>query len=398
MNIGIFTDTYYPEVNGVASSTYELKKGLEKLGHSVYIFTVTNPTTTQQEKHVYRITSVPFPMLRERRIGVTLSKIWEQKIKKLQLDVIHTQTEFIMGHLGKKMADYLGIPHIHTYHTIYEDYLSYLHMPDKQCFRKIVQNFSRICCNRADEIIVPTEKVNHLLGQYGVTSKVHVIPSGISLSKFANPDKIHVQQLKQQFKLSDDKTVLLYVGRLSAEKNISELLSYIQKTGQQENMTFLLVGDGPERNSLEQQVQQLHLESSVKFAGMAPFNQIEDYYALGNIFVSASTSETQGLTYIEALASGMPLLVRQDDCLDGILWDYENGIGYEDADSFYQGFSYFHTAARRHVRFSPEAIRKSVTSLGETAFARQVEKVYQNRIINQDVKNNEENHGTIHAA
>lgn len=398
MNIGIFTDTYYPEVNGVASSTFELKKGLEKLGHSVYIFTVTNPTAPQHENQVYRITSVPFPMLKERRIGVTLSKIWEQKIKKLQLDIIHTQTEFIMGHLGKKMADCLGIPHIHTYHTIYEDYLSYLHMPDKQCFRKIVQNFSRICCNRADEIIVPTEKVKCLLREYGVTSEVHVIPSGISLSKFANPRQKHVQQLRQQFKLSNNKTVLLYVGRLSTEKNISELLSYIHKTGQQDKMILLLVGDGPERDSLEQQVQHLHLEACVKFTGMAPFDQIEDYYALGDIFVSASTSETQGLTYIEALASGMPLLVRQDDCLDGILRNYENGIGYENPETFCQGFTFLDTANRQGTHFSPESLRKSVTDLGETAFALRVEQIYQNRITKQEVRKNEENHGTIHAA
>ncbi|MDE6852636.1 MAG: glycosyltransferase family 4 protein [Lachnospiraceae bacterium] len=398
MNIGIFTDTYYPEINGVASSTYELKKGLEKLGHSVTIFTVTNPAATKQEKQVYRITSVPFPMLKERRIGVTLSKIWEQKIKKLHLDVIHTQTEFIMGHLGKKMADRLGIPHIHTYHTIYEDYLSYLHMPDKQCFRKIVQHFSRICCNRADEIIVPTEKVENLLGQYGVTSQVHVIPSGISLPKFANPNIDHVEELKRQLNISDDKMVLLYVGRLSAEKNIAELLSYVHKTGQQGEITFLLVGDGPEREALEQQVQRLHLESSVIFTGMVPFDQIEDYYALGNIFVSASTSETQGLTYIEALASGMPLLVRQDDCLDGILRDYENGIGYEDEETFRQGFRFLNTAIRQNPRFSQKTIRKSVSSLGQSTFALQVEKIYQNRMIKQDVSQNEENHGTIHAA
>ena len=136
----------------------------------------------------------------------------------------------------------------------------------------------------------------------------------------------------------------------------------------------------------------------MKFAGMAPFDQIEDYYALGNIFVSASTSETQGLTYIEALASGMPLLVRQDDCLDGILWNYENGIGYENTETFCQGLAYLDAASRQQLRFSPEAIQKSVAGLGETAFALHVEKVYQNRIIKQDVKNNEENHGTIHAA
>lgn len=398
MRIGIFTDTYYPEVNGVASSIYELKKGLENLGHSVFIFTVTNPTAPLTENGVYRITSVPFPMLKERRIGVTFSKIWEQKVRKLDLDVIHTHTEFTMGHLGRKIADNLGIPHIHTYHTIYEDYLSYLHMPDKQCFRKIVQQFSRICCNRTDEIIVPTEKVKKLLGQYGVKSQVHVIPSGISLQKFASPDKVHSKQLRRQLGITEDQTVLLYVGRLSAEKNISELLSYIHKVENNQKIVFLIVGDGPERESLEQQAQELQMESQIIFTGMVPFDQIEDYYALGDIFVSASTSETQGLTYIEALACGIPLLVRQDECLDGILQNYENGIGYEDESSFQEGLKFLRTVARQNPKFTPETIRSGVSGLGQAQFAMQIEARYQQKIQHQDVRQNEENHGSIFAA
>lgn len=398
MRIGIFTDTYYPEVNGVASSIFELKKGLENLGHSVFIFTVTNPAAPLDEKGVYRVTSVPFPMLKERRIGVTFSKLWEQKVKRLHLDVIHTHTEFTMGHLGRKIADNLGLPHLHTYHTIYEDYLSYLHMPDKQCFRKIVQQFSRICCNRTDEIIVPTEKVKKLLGQYGVKRQVHVIPSGISLQKFAAPDKDHTQQLRQQFGISDHQTVLLYIGRLSAEKNIAELLTYIQKTESNQELVFLIVGDGPERESLEQQARHLHLKSRVIFAGMVPFDQIQDYYALGDIFVSASTSETQGLTYIEALACGIPLLVRQDECLDGILWDYENGVGYVDESSFQHGLKFLCTAAKHNPRFSPETIRAGVARLGQAQFASQIEARYQSKTKKQDVRRNEENHGSIYAA
>ena len=171
----------------------------------------------------------------------------------------------------------------------------------------------------------------------------------------------------------------------------------MQKTKNQE-LVFLIVGDGPERESLEQQARDLHLESQVIFAGMVPFDQIQDYYALGDIFVSASTSETQGLTYIEALACGIPLLVRQDECLDGILWDYENGVGYVDESSFQHGLEFLCTAAKHNPRFSPENIRASVAGLGQAQFASQIEARYQSKIKKQDVRKDEENHGSIFAA
>lgn len=395
MNIGIFTDTYYPEINGVANSAYELKQGLEQLGHSVFIFTVSNPAAPGEEG-VYRIASVPFPMLKERRIGCAVSKIWKRRIRKLHLDIIHTQTEFTMGHLGRKMADWLGIPHVHTYHTIYEDYLSYLHMPDKRYFRKMARRFSRICCNHADEIVVPTRKVRMLLEQYGVKKEVHVIPSGISLRKFSEPDREHVEELKRQLALPDDKLILLYVGRLSQEKNISELLRYMSQMREKEETVLLFVGDGPVRKELERQAQQLHMESRVIFAGMAPSCRIADYYALGDIFVSASTSETQGLTYIEALAAGIPLLVRQDACLKGVLQEYVNGVSYRDESMFRDGLQflskYFAQGRRR------EKIMDTVAQLGTDGFARQIEALYRESIEKRTVKCHQGKNGTTHAA
>ncbi|MDE6626018.1 MAG: glycosyltransferase family 4 protein [Lachnospiraceae bacterium] len=397
MNIGIFTDTYYPEVNGVANSAYELKKALERQGHVVYVFTVSNPEAAPYgEKGVYRINSIPLPMIKELRVGFALSKVWKRRIEALHLDVIHTQTEFVMGHLGRKLADWLGIPHIHTYHTIYEDYLSYLHMPDKQCFRKFAQRFSQICCNRADEIIVPTYKVRDLLKQYGVKREVHVIPTGISLEKFAKPDKRRVNELRLQLGIPDNRLVLLYVGRLSSEKNISELLTYLHKTENKEETVLLLVGDGPEREALERQVKELQMESRVIFAGMVPFDNIEDYYALGDIFVSGSTSETQGLTYIEALAAGLPLLVRRDACLKKVLREYENGIDYVDERMFQQGLQFLSTCLKQNMQ--KRVVRESVAGLGTEEFAKQVEALYCNSMQKQDVKRNEENNGRIHAA
>lgn len=105
MNIGIFTDTYYPEINGVANSSYELKKGLEKMGHKVYVFTVTNPNAEELEEDVFRMPSIPFIFLKERRVAYPLIQKWRRKIESLHLDVIHTQTEFGMGHFGRKAAE-----------------------------------------------------------------------------------------------------------------------------------------------------------------------------------------------------------------------------------------------------------------------------------------------------
>ena len=118
MRIGIFTDTYYPEINGVANSVFQLKKELEDRGNEVYVFTVSNPMATETENHVYRMVSIECPLLRERRISYALFYQWFQIIKELKLDIIHTQTEFMVGHIGRKAARKLHIPLIHTYHTI----------------------------------------------------------------------------------------------------------------------------------------------------------------------------------------------------------------------------------------------------------------------------------------
>ncbi|MDE5864464.1 MAG: glycosyltransferase, partial [Lachnospiraceae bacterium] len=196
--------------------------------------------------------------------------------------------------------------------------------------------------------------------------------------------------------IPDNRLVLLYVGRLSSEKNISELLTYLHKAENKEETVLLLVGDGPEREALERQVKELQMESRVIFAGMVPFDNIEDYYALGDIFVSGSTSETQGLTYIEALAAGLPLLVRRDACLKKVLREYENGIDYVDERMFQQGLQFLSTCSKQNMQ--KRVVRESVAGLGTEEFAKQVEALYCNSMQKQDVKRNEENNGRIHAA
>jgi 1,2-diacylglycerol 3-alpha-glucosyltransferase len=159
MKIGLFTDTYYPQINGVATSVLMLKENLELRGHKVYVFTTTDPKADSKETNVYRVPSIPF--VSARRVGTFYNPRLAKFIKKLGLDIIHTHTEFSLGIFGRAMAKELNIPFLHTYHTIYEDYTHYignLRVFDpiaKKAVRKISINF----CNSADKVIVPTEKV-----------------------------------------------------------------------------------------------------------------------------------------------------------------------------------------------------------------------------------------------
>lgn len=375
MNIGIFTDTYYPEVNGVANSVYELKIGLEALGHRVYVFTVNHPDAIEAEERVYRIMSFPCVLLKERRIGCPNVKFWMKRIGQLHLDIIHTQTEFMVGCLGKKAAQTNNIPLVHTYHTIYEDYTHYFKIPGNIFLKRPVRAVSKKYCNRADSIIVPTKKVSQLLKSYGVERNIWEVASGINLKKFRMYDAVKSRNIRMQYGISDEQRVLISIGRISKEKNLAEVVEgYAGLCQTHSDTVLMIVGDGPERINIETQVRTLGLESRVIFTGMVEWDQIENYYGAGDIFVSASTSETQGLTYLEALASGKPLLVRNDPCLDGLLKNRENGIGYDNYEEYSEGYRYI---TENLLDRKEEFYVNDLQRFGEEQFAGEVQKVYE---------------------
>lgn len=337
MKIGLFTDTYYPQINGVATSVLMLKENLERLGHRVYVFTTTDPKANKHDRNVFRVASLPFKS--SRRLGMVYHPRLARRIKKLGLDLIHTHTEFSLGIFGRSMARYLNIPHMHTYHTIYEDYTHYivklglLDTIAKSAARKLSENF----CNSADMVIVPTDKVKDLLYSYNVNKKIVSLPTGISLEKYSkekySPDEI--LSVKEQIGLRPEDKVILYLGRISEEKHIHEIMynldSYLKENL---NTRLVIVGDGPERENLEGLAKKLNISQHTIFAGERPWDVIGMYYQIGDIFVSASQSETQGLTYIEALASGLPVVAKEDRCLEGVVINGYNGYTYKTKEDF----------------------------------------------------------------
>lgn len=341
MRIGLFTDTYCPEINGVATSTQQLKKGLEMLGNEVFVFAPNIKNIAVDDKNVIRKYSIPFVLLKDRRVCLFNTRKAVNDIRALNLDIVHSQTEFVMGHLARLSAEEYNIPHIHTYHTVYEDYTHYLKIPGKNSdfVKGLVRKASKYLCERADVVVVPTDKVRALLEGYGVRRDIYVQPTGIDYDKFSNPDMQRVAQLKEKYGIKSSNKVLIAAGRMAKEKNVAELVEFLPDIIKLQPDTMLvIVGEGPEKQNLEHMVKSLGLERNVVFTGPVPWSEMQDYYALGDIFVSASTSETQGLTYIEALSSNKPLLVRWDDCLESVLCQNQNGIGYTTRSEFVNGY------------------------------------------------------------
>ena len=380
MKILITTDWYVPAVNGVVTSVKNLRRGLEARGHEVRILTLSQSTQSWEEEGVTRLGSVPVGLVYPgARLRSTLVRGWVKELAEWGPDVIHSQCEFSTFFLARRLAEHLDVPLVHTYHTVYEDYTHYF-SPSVRFGKKAVSVFSRWVAAQTDCLLAPTAKVRQLLVGYGVDRPVFVAPSGIELDRFAaSPDPIHQAVLRRSLEIPEENLILVCVGRLAAEKNLDELLALRASLGDAP-VTLLLVGDGPDRARLENLSAGLGLSApAVVFAGMVPPAQVLDWYQLGDLFVSASTSETQGLTYIEALAAGVPVLCRADPCLDGVIREGENGWQYHSTDEFRSRLEWYLAHPDRWQAMADQA-RQSAEPFSLQHFAGQVEAIYRQQI------------------
>ncbi len=334
MKIGIFTDTYYPQINGVVTSVRMLEHELNKLGHTVFIFTTSDPNTRHSVPRVFRMPSMPFIFLPSHRFAFMYPPKLLLRMKSLKLDIIHTQTEFPIGIFGDIVAGLYNIPNIHTYHTMYEDYTHYV-ANGHLITPKAAQRFSRIFCNRAKAVIAPAKKTEEKLLEYGVSRPVHVIPTGLDFSPFSEEKytKAEIIATKAELGLNETDPIVLFVGRVAKEKSIDVIVNAMPKLlAEMPNTKLLIVGGGPSLNDLKELTVNLCIENSVVFAGSKPWDAIGKYYQLGDVFVTASTSETQGLTYIEAMASKKPVVAKIAGSVEGIIIHGETGYSFEKDD------------------------------------------------------------------
>jgi len=335
MKILITTDLYTTATNGVVTSVKNLYGELKDKGHDVRILTISESAHSYREGDVYYIRSMPFAVYPNVRMPLSYRHPLIKELVEWCPDVIHSQCEFFTLEFAKYLAKKTKAPLIHTYHTLYEQYASYM-IPNKRLGRFVVRKASKIRLKSVSRIVVPTKKVEQALHGYDISNPISVVPSGIKLDQHkVRITKEERDQKRAALGISNDSHVIINLGRLGAEKNLSELIDYFSRVAaKMDDLYFLIVGDGPAKDQLEKQSEELGIADRVIFTGMISPTQVHEYYQLADVFVSASTSETQGLTYVEAAANGLPLICRRDPCIDGVVVDGENGYQYDNEDDF----------------------------------------------------------------
>ncbi len=381
MKIGIFTDTYFPQINGVVTSTRMLEKELNKLGHTVYIFTVSDPNVNNAAPRVFRLPSMPFVFMTSQRVAFLYSPKLLLNLKKLDLDIIHTQTEFPLGIFGKVVSEFYKIPMVHTYHTMYEDYVHYI-ANGHLITPKMAQQFSRIFCNRARAVIAPTDKTKNYLLDIGVTKPVSVIPTGLDFEPFKRGkySQEELDNAKKELNINLSDPLIVSIGRVAKEKSIDVVIQQMPELlKKMPNAKLLIVGDGPKRKELQEQAAELGIGSSVIFAGFRPWETIGKYYQLGDVFVTASTSETQGLTYIEALAAKTPVVVKKDKSVEGLIKHGETGYCFE-RDEDAAELLYYVLSNKEAARRAAEKGYETIDEFSSARFAKNVLSLYEDVI------------------
>lgn len=381
MKVLITTDTYLPMINGVVTSILNLHKQLKELGHDVRIITLSQKGYDYVDGDVYYLKSFRLHIYPDARVRRPFNSKLINEIIEWSPDIIHSQTEFTTMIDAKTIANKLKIPQIHTYHTMYEDYLQYF-LKGKIINRPRAAKLIKLLLNSMDRVIAPTEKVENVLKEYGVETQVSIVPTGIDLSKFQKPfSEQERNALREKYGLNKENKVLMYLGRIAKEKNIEEIIDLFNSSCcEDDNYRLLIVGGGPYLNILKAQVKELNLQNKVVFTGMVSPDQVYKYYKIGDIFVTASTSESQGLTYIEALACGCPVLCKYDKCIDGIIIDNKTGFTYDNAEGFNNKLKLINRELLQKMKYN--CVEKSEEYSKET-FGRKVEKIYEELIYSK---------------
>ncbi len=381
MKILITTDLFTVTTNGVVTSVHNLLEELEGKGHEVRILTFSEGKESYKEGNVYYIKSVSLKFIYpDVRMPMSYRNAMVDELIEWKPDVIHSQCEFFSYQFAQRISKLTGAPLVHTYHTLYEDYVGYV-FPSKRMGKFIVRKWIRKRLKKADKVIAPTSKVSNILHGYGMENDICVVPSGVDLSRYDyRMDETERKAKRRAIGIPEDCKVIINLGRLGNEKNIEELIEFFAEAVKRDDkLRFLIVGGGPAKEMLENLAEELGVAEYVIFAGMVPPTLVREYYQLGDLFVSASTSETQGLTYVEAAANALPLLCRKDDCLDDIVDEGINGYQYTTKEEFLEKLQWimdndeWRATAGKHSEAKAESFDKS-------HFGDKIESIYEETV------------------
>ncbi len=347
MRIAMMTNNYKPFIGGVPISIERLATELRGLGHEVTIFAPSYEGEVAEE-HVIRYHSFKRKVRGEYIIPYVLDPIIEESFARMSFDLIHVHHPMLIGYVAQHLGKRYHIPVVLTYHTRYEQYLHYLKFFGKRPVaefevqkkesrtksgrrltaiggEKLVAAHNRIFINKCSLVFAPSESMRDYLLENGIVTDVEVVPTGILKEEF-DYDPQEAVRLRRSY-AGDSKYLFCSVSRLEREKNIEFLLEGLRdfKARKGDCFKVLLIGDGGRRQMLKEEARKLGLEQNVIFCGNIHHNQLRNYYRACNAFLFASTSETQGIVLLEAMAAGLPIVAVEASGVRDVVVNGRNG-------------------------------------------------------------------------
>lgn len=382
MKVLITSDWYKPAVNGVVTSLLNLAEGLEKDGHEVRILTISDSIHHKQEGNVYYFNSLSAEKIySQARFIIPARNGMLEELIAWKPDIIHSQTEFSTFVFAMIISKHTDAPIVHTYHTVYQDYTHYF-CPSKRVGEHLVRAFSRIISRHTEAMIVPSDKVSELLDDYHIAKPKYVIPSGIDIDYYTKGRDEIRKGIRDKYSLAEDDCVLVYVGRLAKEKNIEQIIEYLSDE-RVNDIKLMIVGDGPDRENIEEAIERAGIQDRTIMTGMVAPEECANYYKAGDIFSNASTSETQGLTYMEAMASALPVLCREDECLRNVIEPGVNGFMFVDKEDFINKLVKLSKDKELRKRVGEAAKESMIEQFSIESFTKSCERVYANSVIEE---------------
>lgn len=360
MKILLATDCYTFQTGGVTNVVLALENGLRREGCQVKVLALSNDHRSYREGDSYYIRSLRFPDYPEHRISFSFHDPLLDELAAWKPDIVHIHTEATAGMMGKAIAKKVRCPIVMTTHTYYE-YFMFGRFRDISPVKAAARAIGKKVYRPAEKVIVPSEKARSFPHLTPVRDKVTVIPNGLQLERYRIPvSPEEKSDLLRRYDLKDNSCILVMVTRLSREKNIIEILHFLPALLRElPGAQLLIVGEGPDRKRLEAFCEKNGLTDHVRFTGRIPPDEVYRYYALGQVFVSASTFELHSMSYLEAMACGLPLVCRDDPSLLGVLENGENGYIYTDEPGFIKGVSALLRDSALYARMSAKALQRA---------------------------------------
>lgn len=385
MKIALFSDTYAPEINGVAIHVKALREGLESLGHEVLVITTNADEKESNEDGVVHCPSIKLKRIYGYGMSMPINMRQYNVIRKFNPDVIHIHTEFGIGLFGIFVAKNLKKPVVYTLHTIYDDYVYYvMPKPFVKTGQNVFYKYIRMLSKNATVITGPSEKSHEYLKNAGIKRNIEIIPNPVDVNKF-NANNVSIDEInavREKYNIPKNAFVGCVITRIGKEKSIDVLIDYIAKyVKTNPNFKFLIVGDGPSKSELEKQVKSLGLENVAIFAGKIPNNELLPYYAVADTFLTASLSDTNSISMLEAMAMGLPILQRSDPINKGQVIEGINGYIFDDSESFIKKLDYLCNLNFNDRLELKKSVRRSVISSNtKNGTAKKIVDVYKKAI------------------